>query len=680
MIRSSGCRFAAAAIAAALHVFAAVVAQAEEPPSHTPPRLGLLEGEVSFWRPVLGEWREAPINLPLAPGDVLATGTRSRAELQLRPRVFVRIGSQSEVQVTSQTNTAIRLELHYGVLALDFRDGSKSIVPEFALGSITVEPLSSGFYRMELRDNRARVVTRNGARALVRTNGETRELGPSFELTVDAVSPQALLVRAAAEPDEWDRWNLARTDSLLQKAEYSPEAEELLGFRDLDRYGEWERIPDYGRVWFPPVPRIWAPYTTGQWLWDPLYGWTWVDATPWGWAPFHYGRWVWVGGRWGWTLGPVFARPVYAPALVVFFVGKSGFIGFATGTPVVAWAPLGWGEPCIPWWGPAWFVGRPWWGGWHGPHRWSHGRETFDPNHGSVWTHFEHVRERRGLSAAQFDRFGIVPVPSARLQNVEIERLALPASDFPPQPKPASPPTQRAEIPPRPDRVLSRAPRPSSWLSRGPELREPHRRSPASNPSVRDTNEEPTAAPFEPNLSEQQRPQRSTARWSRFAPPIRGGDGSVTEEEYRRSPHRVPSRREPIARDEVLPGAESEPTTSIPWPGVQQAPRAPQPEFRDTGALGRPARAWERRHQGNDSFRPGRFPEGTDGRIRSWSEAPASFGLPEHRPQRGISVGTGPREQLPALTGDGASDSPASPGKRRELRFRIERGPVHRSR
>jgi hypothetical protein len=28
---------------------------------------------------------------------------------------------------------------------------------------------------------------------------------------------------------------------------------------------------------------------------------------------------------------------------------------------------LGWGEPCVPWWGPASFRHRPWWGGWNGP-------------------------------------------------------------------------------------------------------------------------------------------------------------------------------------------------------------------------------------------------------------------------------------------------------------------------
>jgi hypothetical protein len=51
-------------------------------------------------------------------------------------------------------------------------------------------------------------------------------------------------------------------------------------------------------------------------------------------------------------------RPVYSPALVAFF-GSS--------RPVVGWVALGWGEPCVPWWGRPGFIHRPWWGGWGGP-------------------------------------------------------------------------------------------------------------------------------------------------------------------------------------------------------------------------------------------------------------------------------------------------------------------------
>jgi hypothetical protein len=79
------------------------------------------------------------------------------------------------------------------------------------------------------------------------------------------------------------------------------------------------------------------------------WGWTWIDEAPWGFAPFHYGRWAFVGGIWGWVPGPVVARPVYAPALVVW-VGRPGWqLSFSIGTgPAVGWFPLGPREVFVP--------------------------------------------------------------------------------------------------------------------------------------------------------------------------------------------------------------------------------------------------------------------------------------------------------------------------------------------
>lgn len=43
---------------------------------HSPPRLNLTTGEVSFWRPGGQDWSEAQVNTPLAPGDLLHTGPK----------------------------------------------------------------------------------------------------------------------------------------------------------------------------------------------------------------------------------------------------------------------------------------------------------------------------------------------------------------------------------------------------------------------------------------------------------------------------------------------------------------------------------------------------------------------------------------------------------------------------
>jgi hypothetical protein len=90
----------------------------------------------------------------------------------------------------------------------------------------------------------------------------------------------------------------------------------------------------------------WVPYRFGHWVYIGPWGWTWVEDEPWGFAPFHYGRWAFVNSGWFWVPGPVVARPVWAPALVAFVGGGSGF-HFSAGVGV-GWFPLAPGEVYVP--------------------------------------------------------------------------------------------------------------------------------------------------------------------------------------------------------------------------------------------------------------------------------------------------------------------------------------------
>ena len=108
----------------------------------------------------------------------------------------------------------------------------------------------------------------------------------------------------------------------MASVRYVPRA--MIGVEDLDDNGTWSIVAAYGTVWVPRVPAGWAPYRFGHWAWIEPWGWTWIDDAPWGFAPFHYGRWAFVGDRWVWIPGAIVARPVYAPALVVF-VGGNGW-------------------------------------------------------------------------------------------------------------------------------------------------------------------------------------------------------------------------------------------------------------------------------------------------------------------------------------------------------------------
>src|SRR5207245_2208176 len=135
--------------------------------------------------------------------------------------------------------------------------------------------------------------------------------------------------RVRDEGDDFDYWCAERDRRIDHSASARYVSDDVIGYEDLDEYGGWRPVPEYGTVWFPHTTVVgWAPYRYGHWVWISPWGWTWVDDEPWGFAPFHYGRWVVVGGVWGWVpcaprtvVGVAYVRPVYAPALVAWVGG-----------------------------------------------------------------------------------------------------------------------------------------------------------------------------------------------------------------------------------------------------------------------------------------------------------------------------------------------------------------------
>jgi len=53
----------------------------------------------------------------------------------------------------------------------------------------------------------------------------------------------------------------------------------VVGYQQLDAYGDWQNDPTYGSVWYPRnVDADWAPYRDGQWVDVAPWGWTLIDA------------------------------------------------------------------------------------------------------------------------------------------------------------------------------------------------------------------------------------------------------------------------------------------------------------------------------------------------------------------------------------------------------------------
>jgi hypothetical protein len=256
--------------------------------------------------------------------------------------------------------------------------------------------------------------------------GETTAVAENQQIILAGTDTVQVSVNPAPPVDEWDRWNADRTAKVSEtprSAQYVPP--EVAGVDDLDSYGDWREQPRYGHVWVPrDVPADWAPYTTGRWVYDPVYEWTWVDESPWGWAPYHYGRWASFDGVWGWAPGPMVVAPVYSPALVAFFGAPGIGVSVGVGLPFVSWCALGFGEPIVPWWGGAGFVGRPYWGGWGGP-RVVNNIEINNTRIVNVTNirNYQNVNVRHAVVGVDRNQFGRGRVEQVRLDPQRVQHL-----------------------------------------------------------------------------------------------------------------------------------------------------------------------------------------------------------------------------------------------------------------
>ena len=419
-------RFRAWLLAAAAIFWAtphACMAAADDPSAsivRTPPRISLIEGEVSFWRPGAEDWAPAQVNTPLAPGDELYTGHGGNLELQVGNRAFVRAWGDTQVGLANQEPDFLQIKITAGHVSLDLRavDPGHTVELDTPGGAFTIE--RPGYYRVDVAADRTAFITRRAGRAtLTPADGQPLAVAPSEEVVLEGAPPAARSY-VAPELDAWDRWNYARTDELIESisARYLPAG--VYGASELDHHGNWRVVPQYGAIWVPEaVPAGWAPYSTGRWVLDPFYGWTWVDAAPWGWAPYHYGRWVSVDGFWAWAPGPLVARPVYAPALVAFFGAPGARAGVS-----VSWVALGWGEPLVPWWGRPGFVGRPYWAGWGGPRVVNNVvvNRTTVVNANTINV-YRNVTVQNAVVGVPRERFGRVPVHEARVAQADVHQL-----------------------------------------------------------------------------------------------------------------------------------------------------------------------------------------------------------------------------------------------------------------
>jgi hypothetical protein len=333
----------------ALFVSAAALSAFADPPGRAV-RLQYISGAVSIQPGGVNDWVAAVVNRPLTTADRVWTDKAARAELHLGSAAL-RMNAETSLTLTNVSDDMVQVELDQGTLSLHIRHlfGGETYEIDTPNQAFTI--LKAGDYRFDVDPNADTTSV-----AVWHGEGEANGQGPGVKLhsgqqaTFSAGNSLQHQIASAPDFDGFDDWCRVRDDREDHAKSYQYVSADVVGADELDQYGTWRTVGEYGPVWVPAVAPGWAPYHYGHWVWVEPWGWTWVDDAPWGYAPCHYGRWVYAGGFWAWAPGPiVVARPVYAPALVAWVGGPHFGVGLSFGGgDGVGWFALGWGEPYVP--------------------------------------------------------------------------------------------------------------------------------------------------------------------------------------------------------------------------------------------------------------------------------------------------------------------------------------------
>jgi len=313
-----------------------------DPPTRVA-RLGYVSGPVSFSPAGEDDWVQAMLNRPLVTGDRLWVDGGARVELQIG-NATIRLGPSTSITLLNLDDLVAQLQLTQGTLSARVRRLEADQVVEIDTPNLAYVVIRPGQFRVSVDPNgEATQVSADSGQAVVYGEGASYAVnaGTSYRFFGTGLRDYENL--ALSDPDELGRWAQERDRSYDNSNSARYVSRDVIGAQDLDAYGTWRAVPEYGNVWTPTrVSADWAPYRDGHWAWVDPWGWTWVDDAPWGFAVSHYGRWANIGGGWGWIPGPVAARAVYAPALVAFIGGGSFQVGISSArVSAVGWFPLG---------------------------------------------------------------------------------------------------------------------------------------------------------------------------------------------------------------------------------------------------------------------------------------------------------------------------------------------------
>ena len=210
-------------------------------------RISFLSGPVSFSRGDDPEdWQPADRNVPMTLGDRIYTGSSSRMELQVHGGDFVRLGPRTDFAALNLTDDTKQFSLRSGVASIRIRRLSNYEVFEIDTPNAAVTFDRPGAYRVDVdEDGFTRVSVRSGSATVAAGGGEIA-LNAGEEMDIDGIDEPRYDIVDLARPDSWDRWVSLRDDRRNRTRSYRYVNADIVGAEDLDDYGRWDQVPNYG--------------------------------------------------------------------------------------------------------------------------------------------------------------------------------------------------------------------------------------------------------------------------------------------------------------------------------------------------------------------------------------------------------------------------------------------------
>ncbi|HEX4602925.1 MAG TPA: DUF6600 domain-containing protein [Candidatus Angelobacter sp.] len=274
-------------------------------------RISYVEGEVRLDN---GHGYESvTMNVPVTEHSWLQTRSDGWAEVQMEDGSIIRLAPDTVIGFTDLgrsssggASTTVDLDQGEAIFKILQHDDSefqvtvKNKTITLAQGS-SFRVTSTNANPMEIAVVKGEVGIRDpesGAEVAVKKN-ET--------FLLDAADVTRYALDKGTDADDLDQWSKQRDDYLSSYAASGrnyTQSPYQYGASDLNYYGQYYDVPEYGNVWQPNgVGLGWDPFNNGYWSYSPGFGYTWVSSYPWGWMPYRYGRWVFVNGR-GWCWAP----------------------------------------------------------------------------------------------------------------------------------------------------------------------------------------------------------------------------------------------------------------------------------------------------------------------------------------------------------------------------------------